>query len=63
MRLCRSLKETGYHQVITDPQIRRTFDKNAGPAGNGHRGFHHKMGSMISTHIDDVKGGATETEQ
>eukprot|EP00975_Prorocentrum_lima_P007703 1650990-Prorocentrum_lima.AAC.1 len=40
MRLSRSLKEIGYHQGVTDPQIWRKFSQNYGYAADNTCGFH-----------------------
>eukprot|EP00975_Prorocentrum_lima_P044146 9256759-Prorocentrum_lima.AAC.1 len=63
MRLSRTLEKIGYHQGVTDPQIWRKFSKNSGAAPDNHCGFHPNLASMISTHIEDIKGGAEESEK
>eukprot|EP00975_Prorocentrum_lima_P062270 12884749-Prorocentrum_lima.AAC.1 len=60
MRLSRSLREIGYQQGVTDRQIWRNFEKGAKPITGSHCGFHPQMSSLIPTHIDDIKGGATD---
>eukprot|EP00975_Prorocentrum_lima_P011955 2539977-Prorocentrum_lima.AAC.1 len=63
MRLSRSLREIGYQQGVTDKQIWRTFDKTAKPVTDSHCGFHPQLISLISTHYDDIRGGATDAER
>eukprot|EP00975_Prorocentrum_lima_P065086 12901350-Prorocentrum_lima.AAC.1 len=60
MRLRRSLKELGYQQGIAGKQIWRKFTKNMKPVNNDHCGFGPHLVSLISTHIDDIKGRATD---
>eukprot|EP00975_Prorocentrum_lima_P031205 6551208-Prorocentrum_lima.AAC.1 len=43
MRLSRSLKEIGYHQGVTDPQIWRKFSQSSRPALDSHCGFHQNL--------------------
>eukprot|EP00975_Prorocentrum_lima_P043047 9037782-Prorocentrum_lima.AAC.1 len=60
MRLSQSLEELGYHQGVTHPQIWRKLHKIAGPVPKDRCGFQLSTVSMISAHIDDIKGGAAE---
>eukprot|EP00975_Prorocentrum_lima_P068024 12918340-Prorocentrum_lima.AAC.1 len=62
MRLSRSLQELGYKQGITDKQIWQKFTKQEKQVDRGHCGFSPHLVSLISTHIDDIKGGATDYE-
>eukprot|EP00975_Prorocentrum_lima_P070411 12931816-Prorocentrum_lima.AAC.1 len=61
--LSRSLQENRYQQGVIDRQIWRKLEKNSKPVTSAHCGFHPQMASFISTHIDDIKGGATDAEK
>ena len=61
MRLKETLKQCGYAQGIMDPQVWRKFKPGA------HRAYSEailgeNLLSMITTHIDDIKGSATKEE-
>ena len=61
MRLKVTLKECGYVQGIMDPQVWRKF-KPGTPEASSEMVMGEWLLSMLTTHIDDIKGSATEKE-
>ena len=61
MRLKVTLRECGYVQGIMDPQVWRKF-KSEAPGVYSESVLGEHLLSMLTTHIDDIKGSATEAE-
>ena len=66
MRLSTTLRTAGYIQGVMDPQVWRKFSTPKGTVSEDHLDkavIGYWLTSMITTHIDDIKGSATDEEQ
>ena len=63
MRLSATLRAAGYAQGVMDPQVWRKFYTPKKEVNQDEAVLGALLISMITTHIDDIKGSATDEEQ
>ena len=67
LRLKQTLLQAGYVQGVMDQQIWRKFIQKSNQDANKHgmdeQAFGCNIASVLTTHIDDLKGSSTESER